>query len=82
MLEEHGDDENGDDRRQGDANGTHNASPDSLQLIADMTRHVDGEDARSGLSHYHDIHELLFVHPLVLVYKFLFHDRYHGVAST
>ena len=53
-----------------------------LQLIADMTRHVDGEDARSGLSHYHDIHELLFVHPLVLVYKFLFHDRYHGVAST
>ncbi|CUQ63757.1 Uncharacterised protein [Segatella copri] len=47
-----------------------------------MTRHVDGEDARSGLSHYHDIHELLFVHPLVLVYKFLFHDRYHGVAST
>ena len=25
MLEEHGDDENGDDRRQGDAYGTHNA---------------------------------------------------------
>lgn len=46
MLEEHGDDENGDDRRQGDAYGTHNASPDSLQLIADMTRHVDGEDAQ------------------------------------
>ena len=42
MLEEHGDDENGDDRRQGDAYGTHNASPDSLRLIADMTRHCTG----------------------------------------
>ena len=57
LLEEHGDDENGDDRRQGDADSSHYAAPYTLHLVDDMARHINGEDARGSLSHHHDVHK-------------------------
>lgn len=47
-----------------------------------MTGHVDGKDSRSGLRYYHDVHKLLFVHPLVLIHKLSLHDGDHGITSS
>ena len=47
-----------------------------------MTGHVDGKYSRSGLRYYHDVHELLFVHPLVFIHKLSLHDGDHGIASS
>ena len=56
--------------------------PYATQLVADVTGDVDGEDARRGLRHHHDIHELLTAQPVVLVYILALHDGYHGLAAA
>ena len=47
-----------------------------------MARHIDGKDAWCGLRHYHYVHELLTVHPLVVVDKLALHYWNHGVTSA
>ena len=82
LLEEHGDEQDGDNRRKRDAHRAHDTAPHTEALVPDVRGHVHGKEARHGLRHGEDVQKVLATQPLMLVHHLALHDRHHRIAPA
>ena len=52
------------------------------ELVADVPRHIYGEDPRGGLGYGEDVEELLLAEPACLIDDLTLHHRDHGIAAA
>ena len=71
-----------DQARKGNAKGGPDAVAYASHGVTYVRCHIDSKDARGGLTHGQDIHELFLWNPVMLVYDFILHDRDHGHATA
>ena len=82
MMEEHGDEQDDDERGQCRSEGRADGSTLAAQLVADERGDVDGEYTRTALGNGYEVDKLLTAHPLVLLHHFRFDNGNHGIAAS
>ena len=82
LLEEHGNDQDDEERGQGSGQSRTRCSFSFMQLIADESADVDGEDAGTALGNGNQVEQLLLLHPLVLLCHLGLDNRNHGIAAA
>ena len=81
-MEEHGDGQNDEKRRQGRAQGHAQGAAQLAQAVAYEGADVYRHHARTALGYGYHVDELLTAEPLVLVDHLALDERYHGVAAA
>ena len=81
-MEEHGDEQNDDERGEGSAQRGAQGSLPFVQLIADEGADVDGEHAGTALGNGDEVEQFFLLHPMMLVDHLFFYHGYHGVATA
>ena len=82
LMEEHGDGQNDEKRRQGRAQGHAQGAAQLAQAVAYEGADVYRHHARTALGNGYHVDELLTAEPLVLVDHLALDERYHGVAAA
>ena len=81
-MEEHGDSQNDEERRQGGAKRHAQRTPKAAQAVAYKRADVDCHNARTALGYGYHVDKLLLAEPLMPVNHLLLDERYHGVAAA